>query len=186
MTQNEFIDNIHKRLSIISVGASALRNQGAPGIVKTARDYFYKSIILDDFFKVLQDPLMFRDYLDNHTNNLLMEFEPAGRNWGAARKGLNLFFRELTYNKFISDHYKLPIDVEGFNDTIKYLEVPLDNDVAKGIIRNAKLDLPKWVSIKSLTKEKSDQYQFAALAIAEDEMIARVHLDLKYWRDSLS
>ncbi|MDH6253378.1 hypothetical protein M2347_003105 [Chryseobacterium sp. H1D6B] len=40
MKESEFLLQIHKRISIISFGASALRNQGASGIIKIARDYF--------------------------------------------------------------------------------------------------------------------------------------------------
>jgi hypothetical protein len=182
MTQNDFIDKIHKRLSIVSVGASALRNQGASGIVDIARDYFYQSISLDDYIGKLSNPDRFAKFLDDHTQKLLKVFPADGKSWGAARKGLNLFFREAVYNKFISDHYKLPTDLTVFNKLIRQLEVPLDFDVATGIYKDKNGTIPKWISIKKLTKDVSDIYQKEALAIADSKKVARVHLDLIYWR----
>ena len=182
MTQNDFIDKIHKRLSIVSVGASALRNQGASGIIGIARDYFYQSISLDDYLDKLVSPDKFPEFLDDHTQKLLKIFPSDGKSWGAARKGLNLFFREAVYNKFISDHYKLSTDLNTFNKLIRQLEVPLDFDVAAGIYKDKNGAIPKWISIKKLTKKVSDIYQKEALAIADSKKIARVHLDLIYWR----
>jgi len=182
MTQNDFIDKIHKRLSIVSVGASALRNQGASGIVDIARDYFYQSISLDDYFEKLSSPDKFRKFLDDHTVKLLQSFPTDGKSWGAARKGLNLFLRETVYSKFISDHFKLPTDLNDFNNLIRNLEVPLDFDVATGIYKDRNGTIPKWISIKKLTENVSDIYQREALAISQSKKIARVHLDLLYWR----
>lgn len=182
MTPDEFIKKNHRRLSIISVDSSSLRNQGAPGIIKSARDYFYNSISLDSYFEKLSNPDKFRHFLDNHTNQLLDLFPSTGKSWGAARKGLNLFLRDVVYNKFFSDHYGLPSDYKKFNETVKYLEVPLDSFVAIGIFNDAKGILPKWISIKKLTREISDLYQIEAQKIAEEEQTARVNLDLKYWR----
>lgn len=182
MTQTDFIDKIHKRISIVSVGASALRNQGASGIVDIARDYFYQSISLDEYIEKLSSPDKFSKFLDDHTDQLLKKFPSEGKSWGAARKGLNLFFRETVYSKFISDHYKLPTDLGNFNKLTRHLEVPLDFDVATGIYNATNGAIPKWISIKELQKDKSDIYQREALAIAESKNIARVHLDLLYWR----
>lgn len=145
-----FLDKIHKRLSIVSVGASALRNQGSSGIVKIARNYFY-TISIDEFISSVNNQDIYILFLNSHTNNLLKKFPKEAQSWGAARKGLNLFFREIIYNKFFSDFYNLPKEIDGFNETFKFLEVPLDLDVATGIYNNRINDLPKWTSIKRLT-----------------------------------
>ena len=150
MTQSDFIDKIHKRLSIVSVGASALRNQGSLGIVDIARDYFYQSISLDDFIEKLSSPDQFCKFLDDNTTKLLKKFPVDGQSWGAARKGLNLFFREVVYSKFISEHYKLPTSLDDFNERIKYLEVPLDFYTATAIYNATNGEISKWKSIKKL------------------------------------
>ena len=45
------------------------------------------------------------------------------------------------------------------------------------------ISLPSWPRIISLTPEVSAEYQNAALRIANNKKIARVHLDLTYWRN---
>lgn len=182
MDKKEFIHNVIWRLSNISVGASALRNQGAPGIVEAARVYFREEIELAKLFKALSSNKRYKKFLDTHTSNLLKTFPSKGKSWGAARKGLNLYFREVVYNKFISDYYGLPKNMNKYNIAIAFLEVPLDRDVATGIRRDAGEELPKWKSIRDLDKRISDVYQNAAMAIAKEEGVARIHLDLKYWR----
>jgi hypothetical protein len=181
MTEKEFLKYIHKRLSTISVGASALRNQGASGIIKTARNYFYE-IKIDDFIATIDNGNDYKKFLNTHTEKLVSKFPKEARSWGAARKGLNLFFREIVYNKFFSDYYKLPIEFTKFNDKIKYLEVPLDKDVATGIYNDTELNIPKWKSIKKLDLDLSEKYQNAAQEISKKINIAKVNLDLKYWR----
>lgn len=184
LTETEFLDNVRRRLAIVSVGASTLRNQGAAGIVDKARDYFTDKIKIADFFTVLPDPAAFDNYLDLHTANLVLTFAEGGQSWGAARKGLNLFFREVVYNRFLADHYKLPANFADYNYAIKNLEVPLDKGVGTNI-QSQKPYLPIWVSIKLLQKPISDQYQRAAQELADKDNIAKVHLDLKYWRQPL-
>jgi len=184
MTKTEFIGNIHRRIAIISVGGSAIRNQGASGLIDIAREYFEKEISLDDFFSCLKDKEKFKQFLDGHTNNLVKKFPLKGKSWGAARKALNLFLRDLTYNKFIAEKYNLAADFYTFNQQIKNLEVPLDSYVAKHLYKNSEEELPKWTSIKELKPEISKLYQKQALMDAKSQKIARVHLDLIYWRES--
>lgn len=181
MTEKIFLNQIHKRLSIISVGASALRNQGSSGIIKIAREYFYE-ININEFINSLDNEDVYNNFLDKHTTNLVSKFPENGKSWGGARKGINLFLREVVYNKFFSDYYQLPTQYNEFNQKIKFLEVPLDKDVATGIYEETELVLPRWNSIKDLTPNLSKQYQIAALKIAAKGNFAKVNLDLKYWR----
>ncbi|RYE52675.1 MAG: hypothetical protein EOP48_15990, partial [Sphingobacteriales bacterium] len=62
MTEKEFLVQVHKRLAQIAVGASALRNQGAPGLIKAARHYLENKIVLENFFKILTDENKMDDY----------------------------------------------------------------------------------------------------------------------------
>lgn len=182
MDEAIFFENVKKRIAEISVGASALRNQGKSGLVKSARDYFKSSIDLDIFFNSVSNNLKYKKYLDSHTEKLNREFGMSF--WGAARKALNLFFREIVYNKFIAEKYFFSPELKIFNEQIKFLEVPLDSYVANGIKGETKSNLPKWNSIKSLNADDSNTYQERAFEIAEEKKIARVHLDLLYWRQN--
>ena len=182
MTETEFYKHLKRRLSQISIGPSAIRNQGASGLIKTLRDYFENQINLDEFVKLLLDETKYLEFLNHHTSKILILFPENAQSWGAARKGLNLFFREIVYNKFFSNHYSIPENFTSFNNYVKYMEVPLDRDVANGLIEDSNGLLPKWNNIKQLTSTISESYQKQAFLIATKENIARINLDLKYWR----
>jgi len=182
MNYDEFLLKIHKRIAIVSVGGSAIRNQGASGLIDIARVYFENSISLEKFFASLTDEGSFKRFLDLHTYQLVELFPNGGKSWGAARKALNLFFRDLVYNKFIAENYGLARNFNKFNEEIKCLEIPLDSYVAKELFESSIRQLPKWKSIRKLTQEVSDQYQTQALIEAKELKIARIHLDLLYWR----
>jgi hypothetical protein len=103
-------------------------------------------------------------------------FPSGAQHWGAARKALNLFLRDVLYNHYLSQHFR-------FRRIEKWLEVPLDSYTAKGIREKyGSKKLPPWKGIKYLTPEVSQAYQDAATKLASDSKFARVHLDVLYWR----
>lgn len=170
------IEQIQRNIAETSVGASALRSQGASGVIATARKYF-KEIDLKKFSSIKHKS--FPGWLDEHTETLRNRFPgEAKKSWGGARKAMNLFLRGCLYNTYLSEEYRL-------REMEMLLEVPLDKDVATGLIIDARKEniiLPKWDAIKRLTKRNSDIYQQYALKLAQKRNIARVHLDLAYWR----
>jgi hypothetical protein len=164
---------MQNRIAEAAVGPSALRNQGAPGVVGVARKCF-KELDLGTFTVASERGFVQR--LDASTENLRKRFPRGARNWGAARKALNLFLRDALYNTFLSKHYHLA-RLEA------WLEIPLDRDVAAGLHSDSHGDrLPGWIGIKHLTPEVSRIYQEIAKLIADEKNIARIHLDLLYWR----
>lgn len=169
----DFLRTIHNRTAEAAVGPSALRNQGAPGVIRVAREYF-KRLDLRTF--AVSNERDFVRKLDAACDDLRKRFPKGARNWGAARKALNLFLRDALYNTFLSKHYHLE-KIES------WLEVPLDQYVAKGLHGDYEgTDLPKWNGIKRLSPEDSMAYQRAAKLVAQKKNIARIHLDLLYWR----
>ncbi|MFH2139014.1 MAG: hypothetical protein ABII88_11000 [Candidatus Omnitrophota bacterium] len=173
MNKKDLIKLIKNQVCELAVGASALRNQGAPGLINTARQYFKQ---LDPSIFVKPKESEFLTELNNHTEKLRKKFPKNAQNWGAARKALNLFIRNLLYNKYLCDYYSL-LKIE------HYLELPLDSYTAKGL-RKLNKNLPKWRSIKTLTKEENKQFQIFAANYAKSENIAKIHLDIKFWRNS--
>lgn len=172
----KLIKQIQYNIAETSVGASALRSQGASGVITAAREYF-KRINLSEFASL--DSAKFSDWLDMNTEKLRKSFPKGARNsWGGARKAINLFLRSCLYNTYLHGEYHL--------EKKEYLlEVPLDRTVATGLYEDASkigIMLPKWDAIKRLKKEDSDIYQNFACSLAFDRKIARVHLDLYYWR----
>jgi len=171
MNQTEQIRLMLNRTAELAAGSSTLRGQGPPGTILKVRE-FLKNVSPQQF--KVQTPEEFRKELDVVTENLSEHF--SQKNWGAARKVLNIFLRDVLYNHYLHSHFS-------FKTVENWLEVPLDGDVAKNLLAAPEgKSLPPWPRIKRLTVEVSDQYQAVARKIAEKEGIATVHLDLIFWR----
>lgn len=172
-TPSPFLIQLQKRTAQACMGASSLRNQGAPGVLAAARQVVAK-VDLTALSNVTRT--RFFTILDNYTQLILSHFPANAQSWGAARKGLNLFFRDVTYNKDLCDFYDL-------SRVRKWLEVPLDNDVANALkIEPEGNKLPTWCRIKNLTPQISNEYQMVAKKVARRKRLARVDLDAYYWR----
>ena len=170
----DFIAWLQRRTAEAAIGASALRNQGAPGVIAAAR-ISLAEIDLRAFGRASK--AKFLALLDRSTSGVLASFpQGAEESWGGARKAVNLFLRDAVYNKDLSDFYKL--------DRIRWwLEVPLDKHVAAGLLGETEgRGLPKWGQIKRLTPERSREFQAAAALVAARKRLARVDLDVYYWR----
>jgi len=173
MNKKQLLKLFQHRVSELAVGSSALRNQGAKEVIKISRVYF-DSLNLTSFVK--QNEIDFKKRLNSATKRLVNRLPEGAKNWGTARKALNLFLRDVLYNSYLSKNYS-------FRKIEKYLEVPLDSFVIKGIKNDSKGNsLPKWKGIKYLKSEDSKIFQSKAKEIAKGKEIAKVHLDLLYWR----
>ena len=177
-----FIRSLQRHCAQVSITTSAVRNQGAKGLIAIARNYAEADIKLSEFFRALRNERTYRRFLDHHTNALVGRFPPDARSWGAARKALNLFFRELVYNAVLAEHFGLPREFSKYNAAIQPLEIPLDKEVGTHLYRAPGMKLKRWTTIKSLTPERSDAYQRKASIIAQQKNLVRIHLDLDYWR----
>lgn len=148
---------------------------GPPGTIGRVRS-FLQQIALEDF--VVDDAGVFRKQLDSQTASLQ---DRAGVAWGAARKFLNIFLRDALYNRWMCAEFDL-------GQIEHWLELPLDSHTAKGL-RQAAKDYPEiaqqlklWPGVVNLTPELSNQYQRVASGVAALKQLARVHLDILYWR----
>lgn len=118
----------------------------------------------------------FAQQLDKETNFLANSFPSEGEgNWGAARKSINIFLRDVLYSRHLCEHFNLA-HIE------PWLEIPLDSDVYKGLSLDSKETLPKWPRIKKLDSEVSGKLQNVAKKIAKSLGVSRIHLDVRYWR----
>lgn len=166
-----FLDLIQSRIAQAAIGASSLRNQGKSKVVEKSRN-FCSAIVLSTY-----TPKTFASQLDKDTRKLLKKLGMKETQWGTARKALNLFLRDVFYNKYLSPVYKF--------DRLKHLlEIPLDTQVAEKIQEYPEgNDLP-WNRIKHTTEEENTAFQDAAKCIANKNKLIkyRVHLDLIFWR----
>jgi len=119
----------------------------------------------------------FSKVLEEHTLRLAEQFPVGGHgNWGAARKALNIFLRDVIYCRPLCDHYKLAY-------LEHQLELPLDSNCYEGLLVDADDGaVPSWPGVKALNSAISDELQNVASTIAQRWGVPRVHLDVKYWR----
>jgi len=150
---------------------SIVRNMGPTGTLECIRK-FLKEIDLNAISK--KNPSQYTQALDELTEKLRQALPRDARYWGVARKCLNLFFRDALYNVYIREAF----DLAKFET---YLEIPLDSYVGRAL-RREDGELPRWHTVKGLTREESAKFQAAASRIAKRENTHRVHLDVVYWR----
>jgi hypothetical protein len=169
----ELITALLRRTASASVGPSTARNMGLRGTVGAARDYL-ASLDIRKFDKKTE-----KEFLTslNTATVAFVKYLPLGAKWwGSARKFLNIFLREVIYNRFLCEHYNL-YRIE------PWLELPLDSHVAKGLRKESGgHSLSRWKTVIRLDSESSHQYQELAAKVAKTKNIHRVHLDVLYWR----
>jgi hypothetical protein len=174
MEDSEFTKAIQKMLAITAVGPSALRSQGAPGVIGAARR-FLSDLDIAQFS--VRSQSSFDALLDDATETLRRSFPANARHWGAARKALNLFLRDAFYNHYLNPRNGLEVAEE-------FLEIPLDGVIAQALrSRDQAKRLPRWKGVKYLDREVSRVYQEFASELAKRYKLARVHLDALLWTE---
>ncbi len=180
----DFIENkLQGFLAEIAITPSAVRGEPKAGLREAVIDFLSRELQLSDFI----NPDQFYKVLDQKVSMLK---KSCGMSWGTARKCLNIFLRNATYNYYTRRRY-------GLEAIEPLLEVPLDKNVERGIRRDVRRlkpplpPLPKFeneaFSIIKLTPEQHENYQNAADWIAREEYHThRVHLDLLYFPGSPS
>lgn len=170
-----YLQLLQKRIGSTTVGPSTARGMGPPGTIQAARK-FLQGVDIARFVKPSE--AAFQAELDAVTLELKKALPKEARNWGSARKFLNIFLRTCAYNKYLCEQFQL--------QTIEpWLEVPLDSHVAKGLNSEdipAVPPLPRWTTVIGLEKRDNRKYQEFASVVAERDGAHRADLDLKYWR----
>ena len=166
-----------RRIAEASIGASTLRGHPS-NTISTTRAYL-KTLKLEEF--QCSNAKDFNKVLDKHTIRLSKQIQKLDHRfafWGSARKALNLFLGDAAYHAILRKEYRL--------DRIeKFMEVPLDSQVANGLISLAEernVSLPKWKTIRGLLPDESILYQSFASSYAKELGCTRIQLDLLLWR----
>lgn len=169
----EYLKLLQRNTAKKSVSASTARRMGPEGTIDAARD-FLANIDLSRFQTLNEKD--FRNILEQVTCECIKELPQTAQHWGSARKFLNIFLRDVVYNKYLCEAYKL--------DAIEpWLEVPLDRQVTSALRKVADgHNLPRLESVIRLDSATNRTYQEFASAVANKDGVLRVHLDLKYWR----
>ncbi len=141
--------------------------------MRIAQKYLGEEIVLDQISTSSQEA--YADWLNKKTKLLQKELKNRpwvamqdDVYWGTARKALNLFMRDVVYNKYF-----------GFSKLESWLEVPLDSKVAEGLKNKPGGNvLPRWRTLKGLESSDSQKFQEFAGEYAKTQKIERVHLDI--------
>jgi hypothetical protein len=170
---DEHIRLLQRRVASVAIGASTARQMGPPGTIAVARSFLAETDL--SILSRLVPPKYPRT-LDRLTDDLVRALPVGGRFWGAARKYLNIFVRDVFYSRQLCEVF--PLD-----HLENSLELPLDSHVARALQSEPEgKGLCHWKTIKNLEKSASDCFQEVASAVARRRGISRVHLDLLYWR----
>lgn len=166
-----------RRIAETTIDGTVLRNQGAPRVVEAVR-CFLPNIELATFACETQSA--FEDELDRQTTALTAALPVGAQHFGTARKALNLYLGEAYYHQFVCREY-------GLERIARFLEVPLDSQVASFLIGQARdrgIKLPAWPGVKYLEEAVSRQYQefAAAYAAGLGDGWYRIHIDVIAWR----
>jgi hypothetical protein len=118
----------------------------------------------------------FETVLEQHTQRLMGHFpRKARKNWGAARKSLNIFLRDVIYCRQLCAYYDL-------SRLEPWLELPLDSNTYAGLEKDSRNKIQRWRGVKALEPSLSTDLQAVASEIAKRLRRNRVDLDVKYWR----
>jgi hypothetical protein len=160
----------------IAIGGSTLRNQGAEDVIEVARNFLAR---LDLSKLQTIQPSTYPDILNEWTCTLKEELPDGAKNWGTARKAINVFMVQVFLNKYLAEEY-------GMEKLKDVLETPLDSYAAKELNElNPMMRLPKWDSVKGLTDTTSKKYQECASQVAQQKGLSRACLDIILWRVKL-
>jgi hypothetical protein len=149
---------------------------GPKGTIRAARKFLAEEVSLA---KIGASGRRFPKLLDRLTSKFVRKLPRGARNWGAARKFLNIYLRDAAYNVYLRKAFRL--------DRIeRQLEVPIDRQVAEALIaEDRKLrrnSLPRWKSVISLSPEDNIKYQTAVKEFASKEGIDTIHFNVIAWR----
>lgn len=177
MDKKKKLRHLQRYLANIAIGPTTLRNPGVPGVRRAA----IKFLVKIDLRRLRgTKPRQYTDVLYSWTKKLMRSFpRGARRNFGAARKAVNLFMAQAYFNREMAAQY-------GLRRFANFLETPLDSGAASKIRSYAQKKcgrhtLDRWKGIKNLAQEVSQQYQVQARKLAKQWALPRGELDIVLW-----
>jgi hypothetical protein len=171
-----FINELREHQARASIGVSTVRNQGT-GTARITREFLAHELDLSGMRAHSERAYLRR--LDSATDDLRRRLRGKARTFGLARIVINIYMRDCVYSRYLHAAHRLdPIE--------PFLELPLDGIVGRRLWKVPRDSgyapgLPRWTSIRALTREDSDRYQAFARKWAATRQLARVHLDVGLW-----
>jgi len=177
MCKEQKLRHLQRYLANIAIGPTTLRNQGPPGVRREAIE-FLEGLDLRRLKRT--KPRDYRRVLNDWTEKLMGSLPRGARkNFGAARKAINLFMVQVYFNRELAAQYRL-------RRFANFLETPLDLRAASKVRRHAqekcgRHELCRWQGIRNLTPEVSQQYQVQARKLGKQLGLPRGELDIVLW-----
>ena len=177
MSNRRFLTSVRKFTAVDAVGPSAVRGQPS-GTLGAIHEYLGR-LRLDRLAGM--DRTDYARWLDARTRGLQKKLPGPQKPWGVARKAMNLFMRSCLYNRYLSRKFHL-------TRVQRYMEIPLDSAVVRGLRRRAKKErrkLPRWPGLIGLQLEVSQQFQYYAKKCARrNELPGQVFFDNYLWLEN--
>jgi hypothetical protein len=115
MYKDNFLKLTYSWVALKSIGPSEWRSKGASDLIGISGSHFDWSRNFTEFGVNLVTETNIK-YLHIFTTDLRTGFPDNGRSCGAARKGMNLFWREVVYNYYLLYFLKKPTnDIDCLN-----------------------------------------------------------------------
>jgi hypothetical protein len=140
------VGNLRRRTAELSVGASTVRRAGRNGSGSSARATAGSAQGLRRLIA-----LSLLAALDRETVRIQRQLPDGARHWGVARKVLNIFLRSCVYSRPLASAY-------GLAHIDRWLELPLDSQVAEGIVMCSGAKLPRWRTVKAVSRRIHAEY----------------------------
>jgi hypothetical protein len=172
ISERKLLALIQQFAAVDAVGTSAVRGQ--PAGTKAAIQQYLAKIRLSGIPNGTCSA--FKAWLDHHTKCIQRKLPNPSAPWGIARKTLNLFMRACYYNHYLRSRY-------GLGKIGRWLEVPLDGVVARGLKKDAGRGvLPRWAGLERLEQQDSDEFQKHAREYASAcKLPVTIFLDNYLW-----
>ena len=173
MDGTSFLAMMRSRTAEAAIGTSALPSVGAVGVIATAR----RALLKVDLARLSASSSQqgFARELDSATEQIRALLPAPADRWGNARKAANLFLRDVLYNSYLAPAY-------AFDGIEHWLELPLDEETVMELRARTSIALPRWPGMHRINADTHSIYQAAALDVANQLGLARVHLDIHWWR----
>lgn len=173
MDETSFLAMMRSRTAEAAIGTSALPSVGAVGVIAAAR----RALLEVDLARLgaSSNREIFARELDAATEEIRALLPPPADRWGNARKATNLFLRDVLYNSYLAPAYAF----EGIED---WLELPLDEETVMELRPRTSTPLPRWPGMHRIDAHTHSTFQDAATDVANQLGVARVHLDIHWWR----
>jgi hypothetical protein len=170
----QLIRKLQDRIAELAIGNSTLRNQGAKGVAQKARALLKATELAKYRCKHKSE---FAKRFADDTERVQRGLPRGAKNWGTARKTLSIFLRDVLYDDYLCEHFRL-------SSIVGWLELPLDRYSTDGLRAEKEgAQLPKHSTIKHMDGSLNARFQEVARKVAERLGTHPVHLDLLYFRN---